>query len=201
MPQELEGLLFLLLSTESTLCIPTGELPIKCDNMNHADLSAVWISLHTPLSSPALGAPADRPAPAPLPLRKLPAALLVFRALLEEGINSSARMDEGGTMIGMSFWAFLVLLVAGLIAAVVVHYIFRYRFLEGFDSFLGQWIAGWIGAWLGSPVLGHWFEGVKIADIYLIPALLGAFAGAFALTASFKASAKVFAAKSELKAV
>jgi uncharacterized membrane protein YeaQ/YmgE (transglycosylase-associated protein family) len=104
-------------------------------------------------------------------------------------------------MIGMGFGAFLVLLVAALIAAAVLHYLLRYRLLEGFDGFLGKLVAGWIGAWLGSPVLGHWFEPVKLAGIYLIPALLGAFAGAFALTALFKASAKVFAAKSELKAV
>jgi uncharacterized membrane protein YeaQ/YmgE (transglycosylase-associated protein family) len=72
----------------------------------------------------------------------------------------------------------------------VLHYVLRYRLLEGLDGFLGKLVAGWIGAWLGSPVLGHWFEGVKIAGIYLIPALLGALAGAFALTASFKASAE-----------
>jgi len=94
-------------------------------------------------------------------------------------------------MIGMNFWAFLVLLVAAVIAAVVLHYLIRYRFLEGIDGFLGKVIAGWVGAWLGSPVLGHWFERVKLAHIYLIPALLGAFAGAFALTATWKARAKV----------
>lgn len=98
-------------------------------------------------------------------------------------------------MIGMSFWAFLVLLVTGLISAAVLHYILRYRVLECFDGFLAKVIAGWLGAWLGSPVLGHWFERVKLANIYLIPALLGAFAGAFALAASWKALAKVFAAK------
>ena len=103
-------------------------------------------------------------------------------------------------MIGMGFGAFIVLLVAALIAAVVLHYLLRYRLLEGLDGFLGKLVAAWVGAWLGSPVLGHWFEGVTIADIYLIPALLGAFAGGFALTASFKASAKVFAGKSEPKA-
>jgi hypothetical protein len=83
-------------------------------------------------------------------------------------------------MIGMNFWAFLVLLVAAVIAAVVLHYLIRYRFLEGLDGLLGKVIAGWVGAWLGSPVLGHWFERVKLAGIYLIPALLGAFVGAFA---------------------
>jgi uncharacterized membrane protein YeaQ/YmgE (transglycosylase-associated protein family) len=94
-------------------------------------------------------------------------------------------------MIGMDFSAFLVLLVAALIAAVVLHYLVCYRFLGGFEGFLGKVMAGWVGAWLGSPVLGHWFERVKLADIYLIPALLGAFAGAFALTAIWKARAKV----------
>ena len=98
-------------------------------------------------------------------------------------------------LIGMDFWAFLVLLVAAVIAAVVLHYLICYRFLEGLDGLLGKVIAGWVGAWLGSPVLGHWFEPVKLAHIYLIPALLGAFAGAFALTATWKARAKVCAHK------
>jgi hypothetical protein len=44
-------------------------------------------------------------------------------------------------------------------------------------------------------LLGHWFERVKLANIYLIPALLGAFAGAFIVAAEWKAMAKVFAAK------
>jgi uncharacterized membrane protein YeaQ/YmgE (transglycosylase-associated protein family) len=96
-------------------------------------------------------------------------------------------------MIGMNFTAFLVLLVEGLIAAAVIHYVIGYRFLEGFDGFLGKWIAAWFGAWLGSPVLGHWFEPVKLANIYLIPALVGAFAAAFALAATAKALAKMFA--------
>jgi uncharacterized membrane protein YeaQ/YmgE (transglycosylase-associated protein family) len=94
-------------------------------------------------------------------------------------------------MIGMDFWAFLVLLVAAVIAAVVLHYLICYRFLEGFDGFLGKVGAAWVGAWLGSPVLGHWFEPVKLAHIYVLPALLGAFAGAFALTATWKARAKI----------
>jgi len=93
-------------------------------------------------------------------------------------------------MIGMNFWAFLVLLVAGVIAAVVIHYLLRYRLLTGFDGFLGKCIAGWVGAWIGSPVLGHWFERVKLVGVYLIPALLGAFAVAFAITAIGKAAVK-----------
>jgi uncharacterized membrane protein YeaQ/YmgE (transglycosylase-associated protein family) len=101
----------------------------------------------------------------------------------------------GTCLIGMNFWAFLVLLVAALIAAVVLHYLVCYRFLEGVDGLLGKVVAGWVGAWLGSPVLGHWFEPVKLEGIYLIPALLGAFAAVFALTATWKARAKVGAPK------
>ena len=96
-------------------------------------------------------------------------------------------------MIGINFWAFLVLLVAGAIAAAVIHYVARYRVLEGFDGFLGKVITGWVGAWLGSPIIGHWFDRVKIANIYLIPALLGAFGGAFAAVAGAKVVAKALA--------
>ncbi len=100
-------------------------------------------------------------------------------------------------MIGMSFLSFLVLLVLSLIAALVLHYLLHYRFLEGFDGFFGKWIAGWMGAWLGSPVLGHWFTVVKYADVYIIPALLGAFAGAFIATAYWKALSLTHAHKHE----
>lgn len=98
-------------------------------------------------------------------------------------------------MIGMNFRALLILFVAALIAAGVVHYVIRYRFLDGFDGFVGKCIAGGVGAWLGSPVLGHWFERAKLANVYLIPALLGAFVGAFVVTATGKALAKAFSTK------
>lgn len=95
-------------------------------------------------------------------------------------------------MIGMGFGQFVVLLVAGLISAAVIHYAVGYRFLTGIDGLFGKWITGWFGAWLGSPVFGHWFEPVKVGNTYLIPALLGAFVGSFAITALMKAAAKVF---------
>jgi uncharacterized membrane protein YeaQ/YmgE (transglycosylase-associated protein family) len=98
-------------------------------------------------------------------------------------------------MIGMNFTSFLVVLVAGLVAAVVIHYVARYRFLEGFDGFLGKCMAGWAGGWLGSPILGYWFEKAKIGNIYLVPALIGAFAGAFIVPATAKALAKIFAGR------
>jgi uncharacterized membrane protein YeaQ/YmgE (transglycosylase-associated protein family) len=99
-------------------------------------------------------------------------------------------------MIGMSFEAFLVVSVTAVLAAAVVHYLIGYRFLPGFDGFLGKVVAAWLGAWLGSPVLGHWFESLKLADIYLIPALLGAFVGAFVVPAAAKALAKELVAES-----
>jgi uncharacterized membrane protein YeaQ/YmgE (transglycosylase-associated protein family) len=57
----------------------------------------------------------------------------------------------------------------------------RYRF----DGFLSKWIVAWIGGWLGSPVLGHW--GFQIANVYVIPAVMGAFVGTFLVRASVKA--------------
>jgi uncharacterized membrane protein YeaQ/YmgE (transglycosylase-associated protein family) len=53
---------------------------------------------------------------------------------------------------------------------------------------MNKWIAGWIGGWLGSPVLGHW--GPSVSQLYMIPALLGAFVGAFAVTSVPKAASK-----------
>jgi len=90
-------------------------------------------------------------------------------------------------MIGMSFTSFVILLVLGFIAALVLHELLRYRVLSGVDGFVRMWLAGWIGGWLGSPVLGHWSFQMK--DVYIIPALVGAFAGAFAAVATIKALA------------
>jgi uncharacterized membrane protein YeaQ/YmgE (transglycosylase-associated protein family) len=96
-------------------------------------------------------------------------------------------------MIGMHFGPFLALLIIGVIAAVVMHWVIRYRKLTGFDSFMGKWILGWIGGWLGSPVFGHW--GPHTSSVYIIPALLGAFSGAFLLTLSVRASMAVTSEK------
>jgi uncharacterized membrane protein YeaQ/YmgE (transglycosylase-associated protein family) len=90
-------------------------------------------------------------------------------------------------MIGMNFGSFLTLLILGLIAVIFMHFIIRYRMLKGVDGFFAKWIAGWIGAWLGSPVLGHWW--FRIQNVYIIPALIGAFVGAFAFAALTKANA------------
>lgn len=76
-------------------------------------------------------------------------------------------------MLAMSFLSFLVLLLIGAVVAVAYHNFFGYRLLEGNDALVGKWMIAWLGAWLGSPVLGHWLW--KIENVYLVPAILGAF--------------------------
>ena len=90
-------------------------------------------------------------------------------------------------MIGMSFAAFLILLGLGLLSSFVLHMLVRYRMFTGIDGFVCMWIAGWIGGWLGSPVFGHW--AIHVGNLYVIPALLGAFTGSFLVTAGLRALA------------
>jgi hypothetical protein len=94
-------------------------------------------------------------------------------------------------LIGMSFPSFIVLLFLSGLAAAAVHWGFRYRLFEGVEGFLGQWMVAWLGAWLGPAVLGHWFAGAIGWDIYIVPALLGAFAGAFGGTVNAKILAAI----------
>jgi uncharacterized membrane protein YeaQ/YmgE (transglycosylase-associated protein family) len=94
-------------------------------------------------------------------------------------------------MIGMSFSAFLTLLVLGLIGSFVLHTFVRDRVLAGLDGFVCKWIVGWIGAWLGSPVFGYW--GIHVENIYIIPAVLGAFTAPFLVTAALRALARTAA--------
>lgn len=82
-------------------------------------------------------------------------------------------------LIGMPFLSFLILLILSAFAAGVVHWAVHYRLFRGFDGFVGQWIVAWLGAWIGPAVLGHWFGSVMLWHIYILPALLGAFAAAF----------------------
>jgi hypothetical protein len=91
----------------------------------------------------------------------------------------------------MSFLSFLVLLILSAIAAAVLHWVFRYRLFGAIDGFLGQWMVAWLGAWLGPAVLGHWFDSFILWNIYILPALIGAFASAFAGTLNAKLLANV----------
>ena len=101
-------------------------------------------------------------------------------------------------MIGMSFPAFLILLILGFIGAFVMHVFIGYRMLNGLDGFLSKWVAGWLGAWLASPVLGHWAP--QFAGVYILPAILGAFIGPFMMTALFKVSAITAAPRQSMAA-
>ena len=82
---------------------------------------------------------------------------------------------------------FLTVTVLGLASAFVLHTLVRYRILNGADGFVCQWIFGLLGGWFGPRVFGHW--GLPVGSLYLIPAVLGAFTGAFLFAAAFKALA------------
>jgi len=94
-------------------------------------------------------------------------------------------------MLDMTFVSFLTLLIISLIAGLVMHYAVGYRVLAGIDGFAAKWVTAWFGAWLASPVLGHWFAVVKLSDVYIIPAFVGAFIGAFLPAALGKGVAAV----------
>jgi len=79
-------------------------------------------------------------------------------------------------MIGMDFGSFLVLLVISAIVSAILHFGFKFYVRPGLVSFFSKAIIGWFGAWLGSPVFGHWFEGLKVKEVYIIPAILGSLA-------------------------
>lgn len=79
-------------------------------------------------------------------------------------------------MVGMNFLSFIVLLIISVIVSLILHFVTKTMVRGGFESFLSKVIIGWIGGWLGSPVLGNWFTGLKIGDVFIIPAILGSFA-------------------------
>jgi uncharacterized membrane protein YeaQ/YmgE (transglycosylase-associated protein family) len=79
-------------------------------------------------------------------------------------------------MIGMDFLSFLILLVISIVVSFVLHNLLKYYVTPGLSSFFGKIVIGWLGAWLGSPVFGHWFPGLAYQEVYIIPAILGAFA-------------------------
>ena len=60
---------------------------------------------------------------------------------------------------------------------------------------MGQWMVAWLGAWLGPAVLGHWFNSAMVANIYVLPALIGALGGALAGTLNAKILAGVTSQK------
>ena len=76
-------------------------------------------------------------------------------------------------MIGMCFLSFLWLLIIAGVVSAVMYFALNIRLKAGYWM---QLIVSWVGAWLGSPVFGHWFEQVRLEQVYIIPAILGAVA-------------------------
>jgi uncharacterized membrane protein YeaQ/YmgE (transglycosylase-associated protein family) len=72
-------------------------------------------------------------------------------------------------MIGMSFCAFLVLLVISIVVSVVLFFLLKIKIGKGVVGFIAEICVGWFGAWLGW-ILGHWW--IKLWDVYIIPAIL-----------------------------
>ena len=79
-------------------------------------------------------------------------------------------------MIGMNFVSFLILLIISIVVSAILHYGCKLYVVSGTTSFLSKIILGWLGAWLGSPVFGHWWEGLRYEQVYIVPAILGSLA-------------------------
>jgi len=75
-------------------------------------------------------------------------------------------------MIGMSFFAFLTLLIISTVVSIILLLV-RVRVTGGF---IGMVIVAWFGAWLGSPVFGYWWEALRFEGVYIVPAILGSLA-------------------------
>ncbi|MFQ6016562.1 MAG: hypothetical protein ACE5KF_00040 [Kiloniellaceae bacterium] len=73
----------------------------------------------------------------------------------------------------MDFLSFLVLLVISVVVSGVLHFGFKYYATPGFWSFLSKCVVGWLGAWLGPQVLGNWWTGVAVGQVFIVPAVLG----------------------------
>jgi uncharacterized membrane protein YeaQ/YmgE (transglycosylase-associated protein family) len=76
-------------------------------------------------------------------------------------------------MIGMDFGSYVLLLVIAVVVSAILHYGLDYYVTPGPWSFCSKIVVGWVGAWLGSPVVGHWFPGLRYHEVYIIPAILG----------------------------
>jgi uncharacterized membrane protein YeaQ/YmgE (transglycosylase-associated protein family) len=89
-------------------------------------------------------------------------------------------------MIGMSFTAFLTLLVISAIWSAIAHGT-GYRVLLGAEGYFAKLVIGWLGGWIGSPVLGYWGGHIAGSNVYLIPAILGSIAAIFMQVAILRA--------------
>jgi uncharacterized membrane protein YeaQ/YmgE (transglycosylase-associated protein family) len=76
----------------------------------------------------------------------------------------------------MDFVSFLILLIISAAVSWVLHEMLGYYVTAGWWSYLSKVVVGWFGAWLGTPIFGRWFPGMEVNGIYIIPAIIGAFA-------------------------
>jgi len=89
-------------------------------------------------------------------------------------------------MIGMSFAAFLTLLVISAIWSAIVQGA-GYGVFKGSEGYFAKLIVGWIGGWLGSPVFGYWGGRIFGSNVHVMPAILGSIALIFMQTAMLRA--------------
>ena len=77
----------------------------------------------------------------------------------------------------MDFVSFAILLIISAAVSWVLHFDARIlRHARDRGRTLSKVVVGWFGAWLGTPIFGRWFPGIEVNGIYIIPAILGAFA-------------------------
>ncbi len=76
----------------------------------------------------------------------------------------------------MDFVSFVVLLVIAAVTSWVLHYPLKFNVTPGIWSFLSKVVIAYIGAMLGSSFFGEWWAGVVYGNVYIVPAILGAFA-------------------------
>jgi len=97
-------------------------------------------------------------------------------------------------MIGMTFGAFLALLIISAIWSAIVHGS-GYRVLTNAEGYCADLIVGWIGGWLGSPVFGYWGGHIAGSNVYLIPAVLGSISLIFMSVAVMRALSTLFSVR------
>jgi uncharacterized membrane protein YeaQ/YmgE (transglycosylase-associated protein family) len=74
-------------------------------------------------------------------------------------------------MVGMGFCSSLVLLVISAVVSVILFSLLKIKIGKGVVGFIAEILIGWFGAWMGW-ILEHWW--IKVWDVYLVPAILGA---------------------------
>jgi uncharacterized membrane protein YeaQ/YmgE (transglycosylase-associated protein family) len=88
-------------------------------------------------------------------------------------------------MIGMTFGAFLTLLLISAIWSAIIHGA-GYRALSGAEGYFAKLVVGWIGGWIASPILGYWGGPIAGSNAYIIPVIIGSLAAIFVEVAAMR---------------